>query len=89
MMQLIDKGQALTELSELYPDDEILPEQFKKAIDDVWEAIWSIPPIDAVEVVRCKDCFFRYNGIDDSPCDRYNMPMDLPDDFYCASGVRK
>ena len=45
--------------------------------------------VDAVPVVRCKDCKYGYIGIDDSPCDLYEMPLDLPGDFFCASGERR
>ena len=40
------------------------------------------PTVDAVEVVRCKDCKHRYS---DSWC-KY---VDDDDNFYCARGERK
>ena len=47
------------------------------------------PTVDAVPVVRCKDCKYRYSGIDDSPCEIYDMPFDQLEDFFCADGERK
>ena len=40
------------------------------------------PTVDAVEVVRCKDCKHRY---EDSWCEY----VDDDDNFYCARGKRK
>ena len=39
------------------------------------------PTVDAVEVVRCKDCKHRY---EDSWCEYVD-----DDNFYCARGERK
>ena len=39
------------------------------------------PTVDAVEVVRCKDCKHRYS---DSWCEYVD-----DDNFYCARGERK
>ena len=47
----------------------------KSFIDDA-------PTVDAVEVVRCKDCKHRYS---DSWCEC----VDDNDNFYCARGKRK
>ena len=47
----------------------------KSFIDDA-------PTVDAVEVVRCKDCKHRYS---DSWCEY----VDDNDNFYCARGKRK
>ena len=41
------------------------------------------------ELIRCKDCKYRYDGKDDSPCELYEMPLNLPRDFHCASGEMK
>ena len=40
------------------------------------------PTVDAVEVVRCKDCKHRYS---DSWCEY----VDDDDNFYCSRGERK
>ena len=41
-----------------------------------------IPAVNAVEVVRCRDCKHRYS---DSWCEY----VDDDDNFYCARGERK
>ena len=46
------------------------------------EIIKNAPTVDAVEVVRCRDCKHRYS---DSWCEY----VDDDDNFYCARGKRK
>ena len=46
------------------------------------ETVDKAPTIDAVEVVRCKDCKHRFQ---DSWCEY----VDDDDNFYCAIGERK
>ena len=46
------------------------------------EIIKNAPTVDAVEVVRCRDCKHRYS---DSWCEY----VDDDDNFYCARGERK
>ena len=48
------------------------------------------PTIDAVPIVRCKDC--KHRDPEDGRCDsghgiRWNLPR--PDDWFCADGERK
>ena len=47
-----------------------------------WHDIEAAPTVDAVEVVRCRDCKHRY---EDSWCEY----VDDDDNFYCARGERK
>lgn len=44
------------------------------------QLIYDAPTIDAVTVVRCKDCKRRKN------C---RIPWNIDDDFFCADGERK
>ena len=48
----------------------------------IQQAVDEQPTVDAVEVVRCKDCKHRYS---DSWCEY----VDDDDNFYCARGYRK
>lgn len=47
-------------------------------------------PIDAVEVVRCKDCKYRYHSVE-CPCQSYDHFYSwIPaDDWFCKKGERK
>ena len=49
---------------------------------DFADMISNFPTVDAVEVVRCKDCKHRYS---DSWCEY----VDDDDNFYCAKGELK
>lgn len=44
------------------------------------------PTVDAVPVVRCKDCLYRHNSI---MCRMYSEGMDTPDNWFCADGKEK
>lgn len=47
------------------------------------------PTVDAVPVVRCKDCkWYRIDG-GHSNCGWRNMDDDFSENFYCADGERK
>lgn len=47
----------------------------------------SLPTIDAVPVVRCKDC--KYRDTEDGLCEGRGWPMQLvPDDGFCDKGKR-
>lgn len=47
------------------------------------------PTVDAVPVVRCKDCRNSYEGIDGRICS-FGPCVDcvVPDDFFCSFGER-
>lgn len=49
-----------------------------------------LPAADVVEVVRCKDCKYSYDGAD-SWCCSYGVCAGciVPGDFYCKCGERK
>ena len=59
--------------------------------------IKTMPTIDAVSVVRCKDCKYAHMTYDGSCkyCDMWKddddicLELYLDDDFYCADGERK
>lgn len=48
------------------------------------------PTVDAVEVVRCKECKYSYADLEGLCC-TYGVCIDstVPEDFYCANGVRR
>ena len=55
--------------------------------DDTESAICHVPAADVVDVVRCKDCKYRY---DDDFCGGRGWPEQLvPDDGYCNNGAIK
>lgn len=50
------------------------------------KAIQDAPTIDAVPVVRCKDCLWRHDSLN---CNMYSEGMDPPGNWYCADGDNK
>lgn len=61
--------------------------------DDIEHKIGEMPTIDAIPVVKCKDCkhaYMTYGG-ECKYCDIWSEEgeMYLPGDFYCACGERK
>ena len=77
--------------------DEIkLPQGFFEKIDNVpkfYEWLDTLPTVDAVEVVRCKDCKYAHMtyGGECKYCDVWEAEgeMYLDGDFYGAFGERR
>lgn len=69
-------------------DKEHANTHFINGIESVMEYAELLPTVDAVPVVRCKDCKHHYDcGV--HFCNR--LGMDFPDDsdFFCSYGERK
>ena len=84
---------ALNEVSEHYTEKG---RTWHPHVDFMVEAIKEVPTIDAVPVVRCKDCKYRTSDnkfgwvCDNDSADPYDtgrMPED--DDWFCADGERR
>lgn len=56
---------------------------------DMLEAIDDAPTVDAVEVVRCKDCIYGAKDDGRQCCNYDTLKQFVPEDFYCAFGERK
>ena len=52
---------------------------------DVVKSIGNAPSVDAVKVVRCKDC--KYHDVKFQGCGR--LCMYVSDEFYCEHGEKK
>lgn len=78
-MRLID-ADALRDLMEQVCWDRVEMRAVQKTIDEQ-------STIDAVPVVRCKDC--KYRNKEDGFCEGRGWPMQLvPDDGFCDKGKR-
>lgn len=57
---------------------------------DIQRSVDKAPTVDAVPVVRCKDCRNSYDDIDGRICS-YGPCVDcpVPDDFFCSYGERR
>ena len=53
--------------------------------------IFTAPTIDAVPVVRCRECKYRFknNGHDKSGCPIIDANIWMDDDDFCSHGERK
>lgn len=86
-MRLIDADEVYKVLTDYYHQrTEIQHEALK-------EAIGRVPTIDAVEVLRCKDCKHNYHnmipsGEAEHGCTKY-IELPITADFYCAWGERE
>ena len=54
--------------------------------DFVYESIKNAPTVDAVEVVRCKDCKYYWRN---NPLETWVCLASPRDDAYCSEGERK
>lgn len=62
------------------------------AVLDYSEAIKALPIVDAVEVVRCKDCrYYNTTNCCDGCgwCERSGMDRGSWDNWFCADGAHK
>lgn len=79
MIRLIDAdalSKRLQKLWNIHDDTDF-------ANKDVWHELENAPAIDAVQVVRCKDCkYYKENTL---VCSRYG----LEDDDYCSWAERR
>ncbi len=86
-MELTDKGYLRKML--MYEKQFEMPEEsYKKAMRLIFEA----PTVEAVQVVRCKDCkcckpVWFHGGHTSFDCEKHGI--DVEPDFYCADGARK
>ena len=53
--------------------------------------IYEAPTVDAVPVVRCRECKYRFknNGHDKSGCPIIDANIWMDDDDFCSHGERK
>ena len=59
---------------------------------DIMSAMQGIHPVDAVEVVRCKDCKWAEYGKDYEPyCNHWKSGLyaNIKDDDFCSYGERR
>ena len=58
--------------------------------EGIREDLYSLPVVDAVPVVRCKDCEYSYDDISGMCCSHgVCVYCEVPPNFYCAYGKRR
>lgn len=114
MQKLIDAGVLIEQIAKLEREALQQTNKYDSLKDPVWWNRWNAilgertafkydlidaPTVDAVEVVRCKDCkYFHYNKIYDiqgfpimgnSVCDKWANGCRTDENGYCFLGERK
>ena len=56
---------------------------------DVVEFLDDMPTVDAVEVVRCRDCKWLYDEMDDYCCRSHRGLVRICENSFCSYGERK
>lgn len=95
-MRLIDADQMAVDESEAYMSAQVqITDDLKWLVNfaahsKIQRLIADTPTVDAVPVVRCKDCENSYYAVDDLICS-YGPCVDCPvsPDFWCANGRRE
>ena len=97
-MRLIDYYEIRTLFSEKYKETVQLIRSGETHLDNLAEGfteadriIMALPAVDAVEVVRCKDCIYWENGKGYNPwCNHVSgLNDDVHGDYFCSYGERK
>ena len=94
--RLIDANQMAVDESEAYMSAQVqITDDLKWLVNfaahsKIQRLIADTPTVDAVPVVRCKDCRNSYEGIDGRICS-FGPCVDcvVPDDFFCSLGERR
>lgn len=79
MADYIDREELRDKIYELMNPDS----------SDVVQQIYAQPSVDAVEVVRCKDCKFYLNQHDGHPCCDLHLDFWVDEDDYCKWGEKE
>lgn len=90
IMKLFDK--QYKETAQLIRAGEKHLDNLAEGFLEAGEVIWKLPIVDAVQVIRCKDCEFFHEYTDKgkvvgSYCDRFCIYGMLPDGF-CNEGEK-
>lgn len=94
--RLIDANQMAVDEFEAYISAQVqITDGLKLLVNfaahsKIQSLIADTPTVDAVPVVRCRDCLNSYEGIDGRIC-AYGPCVDcvVPDDFFCSFGERR
>lgn len=82
MSRLIDANKMKKDILDIYEQEfPTATGIFDRFVTEIVPSIINMQPtVDAVEVVRCKDCERRFTH--DCPC----YPQTMPEDWFCKDG---
>ena len=90
-MRLIDADDLIKELKQIVNTEKIFKSftTWGNAYEDCMTMLDEAPTIDAVEVVRCKDCiYYGDHGDEEMACAMMILYPNKPTD-YCSLGERR
>ena len=93
MPSLIDADKTIEKLDCLFKETNVKCLDFmiigyNHAVADSIAVVKGQPAIDAVEVIRCREC--KYRDTETGFCEGRGCPMQLvPDDGFCDKGKRR
>ena len=85
MSELISRSAAMNSLSKVFGIPLDYDGNCDEMCDEVFAAIDALPSIDAVPVVRCKDCIYRDRAM---RCIALYYGFNPHDEWFCANGTR-
>ena len=85
-MRLIDADAVKFEVEYGYDNHGVLLVPYR----DIKKSMEATKTVDAIPVVRCKECKYSYADLDGLCC-TYGVCIDsiVPEDFYCSYGERR
>lgn len=85
-MRLIDADAVKFRVEYGYDNHGVLLVPYR----DIKKSMEATKTVDAVPVVRCKECKYSYDDLDGLCC-TYGVCIDsiVPEDFYCSYGERR
>ncbi len=85
-MRLIDADAVKFRVEYGYDNHGVLLVPYR----DIKKSMEATKTVDAVTVVRCKECKYSYDDLDGLCC-TYGVCIDsiVPEDFYCSNGERR
>ena len=85
-MRLIDADAVKFRVEYGYDNHGVLLVPYR----DIKKSMEATKTVDAVPVVRCKECKYSYDDLDGLCC-TYGVCIDstVPEDFYCSNGERR
>lgn len=88
-MRLIDANDFFERLCDR--DCDIVPQYSEDgySIERIEETLNATPTVDAVQVVRCKDCANTYWSDGEYYCTAYTLAERTAPDGFCCVGVQK
>ena len=86
-MRMIDLDSLISNLEKM--ESYNCSPMYQRGYDDCISTIKRQTIADAVEVVRCKDCKWLYDGMDDYCCRNHRGLVRICENSYCSHGERK